>query len=106
MNSGISEKIIGQLRILFSTNSKIEEAIIFGSRAKGTHRPGSDIDIALKGKSITLDDVLNLSIAIDELWIPNKVDLVIYDRITEPELKRHIEQVGISIIKLKDDENL
>jgi len=102
MNTGISEEYITQLKILFSKNSKIEEAILFGSRAKGTHRPGSDIDIALKGENITLDDVLTLSVAIDELWIPNKVDLVIYGRITEPELIKHIERVGITILKSKN----
>jgi predicted nucleotidyltransferase len=106
MNTGISEKTIGQLRNLLSKNAKITEAILFGSRAKGTHRQGSDIDIALKGKNITLDDVLNLSIAIDELWIPNKFDLVIYDRITEPELKKHIERVGITILKAKNQNKM
>ncbi|MCD4683842.1 MAG: nucleotidyltransferase domain-containing protein [Bacteroidales bacterium] len=100
MDLGISEEHISKLKNLFSKNPKIEEAIVFGSRAKGTNRPGSDIDIALKGKNIKLDDILNLSIAIDEFWIPNKVDLVIYDRINEPELKEHIKQVGIIIYNI------
>ena len=99
MDLGIREEHIARLKNLFSKNPKIEEAIVFGSRAKGTNRPGSDVDIALKGKNMKLDDILNLSVAIDELWIPNKIDLIIYDRIEEPELLDHIKRVGISIYR-------
>ena len=86
-----------ELQSCFAKNPSIREAIVFGSRAKGTARPGSDIDIALKGDQLKLEDVLKLSVAIDDFWIPNKVDLVIYDRITELELKDHIDRAGISI---------
>ena len=105
MNLGISEEYITKLRNLFSKNPKIQEAIVFGSRAKGTYRPGSDIDIALKGKNINLNDILTLSVAIDEFWIPNKIDLIIYDRINEPELNEHINRVGITLFKYKNKDN-
>lgn len=77
----------------------IREALIFGSRAKGNFRPGSDIDLALKGVGLTLKDILRLTAALDELDLPYHIDLVIYDRITEPDLKDHIDRLGIDLFQ-------
>lgn len=106
MGLGISEEYITKLKNLFSNNPKIKEAVVFGSRAKGTNKPGSDIDIALKGENIELDDILNLSVAIDKFWIPNKIDLVIYNRINEPELIEHINRVGKTIFGSSNKDNM
>lgn len=84
------EILIGVLK----KNVKITEVILFGSRSKGTHSPGSDVDISLKGTNINLDDILDFQIALDDLDFPYKTDLIIYDRITEPALQNHIERVG------------
>ncbi|GAB3918671.1 nucleotidyltransferase domain-containing protein [Larkinella terrae] len=94
MPFGLNESQLNAITDLLSRNGRIEEAVVFGSRAKGTHRPGSDMDIALKGSGLNLDDVLNLSIALDELWLPIRFDLVIYNRITEPALRDHIDRIG------------
>lgn len=83
---------------IIQKSPNIQDAILFGSRAKGTFSPGSDIDIALKGKDIVLNDVLDLKTALEELNLPYKFDLVIYDRITEEALKEHITRVGISLL--------
>jgi predicted nucleotidyltransferase len=72
---------------------------LFGSRAKGTYSNGSDIDIALKGGNILLNDRLDLSNTLEELLLPFKFDLIIYDRITESALIDHINKVGISLIQ-------
>ena len=82
------------LRIL-QENRNISKAVLFGSRAIGTQKVGSDIDIAINGVNLTLDDVLEVSIEIEELSLPYKFDLVIYDRIKEKALVEHINRVGI-----------
>lgn len=80
-----------------SANPKVDQVLLFGSRAKGTHRESSDWDIALKGAGLALPDVLAMQVQIDELWLPCSVDLVIYDRIENEELKDHIDRVGMQV---------
>lgn len=95
MQFGLSEDIIKGIQSVFENNSKVDKVFIFGSRAKGNYRPGSDIDLAIKGTEITEKDILNLHIKLSELDIPYKVDLLNYHTIKEPELKDHIDRVGI-----------
>lgn len=81
------------------THPQIDEAIIFGSRALGTHKKGSDIDIALKGNEIgsvvyTISGVLN-----EESPLPYFFDVLDYDLIDNEDLKSHIDRVGKSIYK-------
>jgi predicted nucleotidyltransferase len=80
-------------------NRKIDEVLLFGSRAKGTFHNGSDIDIALKGKNLGLQDILDINIEIEKLLLPWKLDLVIFSRIKEPALTEHINRIGIILYK-------
>jgi predicted nucleotidyltransferase len=77
---------------------EIESAILFGSRAKGTFRKGSDIDIAIKGNACTPDIALQLSARLnEELPIPYVVDIVHYDTLQHQELMEHIDRVGVPL---------
>ena len=80
-----------------TTLPKIRQVVLFGSRAKGTHRASSDWDIALKGDAILLIEIMELQTKISDLWLPNQVDLVTYDTIENPDLKDHIDRVGIVV---------
>ncbi len=83
-----------------SSCAKVEEAILFGSRAKGNHRESSDWDIALKGAELALSDILSMQVQIEELWLPCAVDLVVYGSIQNSALKEHIDRVGIVVWRL------
>ena len=89
------EALISELK----NNSNILEIILFGSRAKGTFSNGSDIDIALKGKELSLKDILDATCEVEKLLLPYKLDLVLYDRINEPDLVDHIDRVGVSLFR-------
>jgi predicted nucleotidyltransferase len=97
LDCGIDHEELQNIVQIIKKCAKIEEAILFGSRAKGNYSDGSDIDIALKGNRVRLNDMLNLSIELDDLELPYKFDLVIYSRIKEQTLKDHIDRVGISL---------
>jgi len=99
---GLLETDIASIVSILKSNPKINDVILFGSRAKDNFRPGSDIDIALKGGDINLDDILSAISELDKLSLPYKFDLVIYDRISESALIKHIERVGISLFNRKD----
>ena len=75
--------------------NEIEKATIYGSRAMGNFKPGSDIDLAIYGKKITLETILKLKTKLEqELPIPYYFDLTHYETLTNPELKKHIDEFG------------
>ena len=81
---------------------QIDEAIVFGSRAKGNFKAGSDVDIAIKGKAIDHSCIAGLSFFLnEETSLPYFFDIVHYEEITEQELARHIDRVGKVFYKRK-----
>lgn len=86
---------------IFSQFENIQEVILFGSRAKGTHKNGSDIDLCLKGLEIDTEILIKLMGRIDALDLPYQIDLVIYEKISNLELKDHIKRVGQTIYTKK-----
>lgn len=96
---GIEKPMFLQLIGVFAGNPKVEEAIIYGSRAKGTYKPGSDIDLVLKGKSLDLEELNKINLALDNLLIPYTVDISLYHRIDNPDLLAHIKRVGKTIYR-------
>lgn len=93
---GISEKSYNLLKGYLGNQPEINEVLIFGSRAKGNAKNGSDIDLALKGINISPKHLMNWSGYINEtLPIPYHVDLIGYHLVENPELKDHIDRVAL-----------
>ena len=80
------------IKILESCES-INKVIIYGSRAKGNSREGSDIDFTIMG-SVTEKDFSKFWHDLDESYIPYKFDISIYDNLKSESLKDHINRVG------------
>lgn len=77
---------------------EIEKAMIFGSRAMGNYKKGSDIDIACFGNNISLESTSRLKSILNEaLPIPFFVDVLCFDTLDNTELKMHIKHFGITI---------
>lgn len=95
MKFGLTDDVIGKIQKVFESNARVDKAYVFGSRAKGNYRDGSDIDIAIKGKELTFDDVLSLNVKLDDCNLIYQIDLLDYAAIKEPVLKEHIDRVGI-----------
>lgn len=91
---GLAPNVIDQLRAEFARTPHLQRALVFGSRAKGNYRPGSDIDIALFGPELTLAELLDLDGRIDDLLLPYQVDLCQVDTLENPDLLEHIQRVG------------
>lgn len=92
---GISDKTYSKLLDTFSRFPEIKEVFIFGSRAKGSYKNGSDIDLAVKGENISPGLILKLKGLFNErLSIPYKVDVIGYDYLTHLGLKEHIQRIG------------
>ncbi|MFC3416223.1 nucleotidyltransferase family protein [Algoriphagus hitonicola] len=99
---GLLESDMASILEIIGNQDLVEEVILFGSRAKGNFRTGSDVDLALKGVSLTFEIVSHISYLLnEETNMPYHFDLVNYHQIQEPELIKHIDQVGIEIFNRK-----
>jgi len=90
---GLQPREIESLRVVFARHPEIEEVVLFGSRAKGNHRPESDIDLAVRG----IEDervVEALADELDELPLPFLFDVKSLDAIRNPALLEHVRRVG------------
>ena len=98
MSIGLSEVDIEYIVGAIAKFREIKKAVIFGSRAKGNYKAGSDIDIAIYGEDITIDTISSLhSLLEDESPLPYLFDIVDYTHLEHKELKEHIDRVGIVI---------
>jgi predicted nucleotidyltransferase len=97
MQYGLTEDIIRQMINIFANMHKVEEVIIYGSRAMGNYQQGSDIDLALRGKDLNMDDLLKIGVKLDDLDLPYHLDLLILDKIENYDLSEHISKVGKTI---------
>ncbi len=92
--AGMTPVEMGRLESVFEKESAISELMLYGSRAKGTHRPGSDIDLIVTGSKLSTRWLMELSGKIDDLLLPYEVDISILDHIDNPDLLDHIKRVG------------
>jgi predicted nucleotidyltransferase len=91
---GIEDSDSFRILDLFKSLSQESKIILFGSRAKGNYREGSDIDICVKQSNLNIEDLFFLSEKYESFNLPWKIDIVIYEKIQEPALKDHIDRVG------------
>lgn len=96
---GLSDRTLARIRQVLSRFSEVERAILFGSRAKRTHKPGSDIDLALSGEGLDWRTIGRIYDALDDLLLPYRFSLVRYDSETDPDVAAHIARVGIPIFE-------
>ena len=95
MTDGLQERHRVTIRTVLASNYRVERVVLFGSRAMGTFRPSSDIDLLLFGRDLTLLDQLRLTSAMEELTVPQTVDLLLQKNVEDDRLRVHIEKHGI-----------
>lgn len=94
MKFGLKEETINKINSVLKKYPEVEQVIIYGSRVKGNYREGSDIDITLKGKSLTDNILSKISLDIDDLNTPYLFDISIFDKLHSPDLEEHINRLG------------
>jgi len=92
---GLDDSTRYKIKQVFDQHGDIDEVIVYGSRAKGNYRPGSDIDISLKGVNLTLNELNQIVLELDEIDLPYQFDVSIYQQIDSVELVEHIDRVGV-----------
>lgn len=95
MKFGLQEKTIQQITSVLTRYPQVEKALLYGSRAKGIYKTGSDIDLTLVGDStLTLEVLYRIMDDLDDLLLPYSFDLSLFHDIEDPEVVEHIQRVG------------
>jgi type I restriction enzyme S subunit len=94
MMFGLKTETIEAIREVLAKYPEVEKAILYGSRAIGNYRPGSDIDLTLIGEKLNLSTLQKMENELDDLLLPYKIDLSLHKQIQNKELLEHIERVG------------
>ncbi len=92
---GLPQSTIEAIRTVLARHPQVEKAILYGSRAKGTYKHGSDIDLTLCGDGLTLAVQQQIMAELDDLLLPHMIDLSILSQIGDPEVVEHIRRVGV-----------
>ena len=97
---GLKQTDLDQICAVFSRYPQVKKAVLYGSRAMGNYKNGSDIDLALCGKeNLTLDILFRIMEDIDNLLLPYTFDLSIFNHITDKNVISHIKRVGCTFYK-------
>ncbi len=97
MPYGLTDSTLSAIRGVLQKHHEVKRAILYGSRAKGTHQNGSDIDMALDGEDISFRNLLTIETQLDALDLPYQFDVLRLHSLTNPELLEHIKRVGCEL---------
>jgi predicted nucleotidyltransferase len=96
MKFGLKENTIMGIIDVFTSFPEVSNVVLYGSRAKGDFKNGSDIDLVLKGQQLNGYLLNKISLKLDDLYVPYTFDLSIYSDIDNIELLDHINRIGVS----------
>ena len=101
MNHGLPAATVAGIHEVFARYPEVERVVLYGSRAKGNFKPGSDIDLTLSGNGLDERILGRIDDALDDLLLPYQFDLSIMTKITHADLLEHIQRVGVVFYEKK-----
>lgn len=102
---GLTRATLNKLDSVFQLHDDIELVLIYGSRAKGNYRVGSDIDLTIKGGILSFSEMMEIEDQVDDLYLPYMVDLSQYETLKNSDLIEHINRVSVVIYRKKRTKN-
>jgi len=100
---GLKESDIETIRDVLQQFPEVEEAVIYGSRAKGTQKKGSDVDLALKGKALNRSMIGQISYILnEETLMPYYFDVLNFHTLSNKALEEHINRIGKRLYQKSD----
>ena len=96
MKYGLKGSTIEKICGVFARYPQVGKAILYGSRAKGNYKHGSDIDLTLYGDAdLTRRILYRILDDLDDLLLPYAIDLSLFSSISDPDVVEHIQRVGV-----------
>jgi uncharacterized protein len=100
-NHGLTDGTVAQIHEVLARFPEVEKAVLYGSRAKGNYKPGSDVDITLLGAEVTPKILGQVQDELEDGLLPYTFDLSILAQITQADLIDHIRRVGVVFYEKK-----
>jgi predicted nucleotidyltransferase len=91
---GLTPAVIEMVRRVFSRYPSVTEVRVYGSRAKGDYKAGSDIDLSIMDEDVSSAQLMQIETEFDELPTLYSIDLSLFHHIDNPALTEHILRVG------------
>jgi predicted nucleotidyltransferase len=91
---GLKQEDIDKINDVFASYEGIDSVVIYGSRAKGNFKAGSNIDLTIIENSLTFSELLEIENTLDDLLLPYKIDLSLKRKVSNVDLLSHIDRVG------------
>ncbi len=101
MKWGLSDESIAAIHSVFKKYPTVEKVVLYGSRAKGNFREGSDIDLTLFGNNLNSDILGKIWLDFDDSYLPYKFDVSIFATLSDPDFIDHIKRVGVTFYEKK-----
>ena len=101
MNHGLTDGTVAQIHEVMARFPEVEKALLYGSRAKGNFKPGSDIDLPLVGTALTSKILGQIRGELEDGLLPYTFDVSIMAQITQTDLIDHICRVGVVFYERK-----
>lgn len=100
MQHGLSAQTLQKIHDVLVRYPQVEETVLYGSRARGDYKNGSDIDLTLRGgNALTHTTLSQIANDLDDQLLPYTIDLSIFGNIRNPEMVEQIERVGVVFYK-------
>lgn len=103
MPYGLKPDTIQAIQSVLAKFPQVEKVTLYGSRAKGNYRTGSDIDLTITGKDMDTALMLRIETELDDLLLPYTIDLSLFRDIENPDLVAHIDRVGVTFYQRSDE---
>lgn len=94
---GLDDEEMKMMHDIFAQTVNIDKVILYGSRAKGTYKPFSDVDITLVGDQLTEEDLTDVMFRLEESSLPYFCDVSLFKNLSSPDLISHILRMGKTI---------
>jgi len=101
MNHGLNDGTVAQICEVLALFPEVEQAMLYGSRAKGNFKPGSDVDLTLLGAGLTQKILGQIQGELEDGLLPYRFDISIFAQITQADLIEHIRRVGVVFYEKK-----
>lgn len=93
LQTGLPLEVVEAMQGVFKRHQNIEQVVLYGSRAIGNYRDGSDIDLTIVG-DLSYHDLLTIELELDDLMLPYKMDVSLKHQLDNTSLIEHINRVG------------
>jgi predicted nucleotidyltransferase len=104
MKFGLQSATVEKISALLEHYPQVDQAILYGSRAAGNYKNGSDIDLTLYGEALTFSTLKKIIDDFDTLYLPYTIDLSIFANISDPDIIDHIQRVGVIFYKRNSEQ--